>query len=319
MGYYWCPAISDEESQIQLQESQTWQPAKQSRIYYLCGDDDEVLIETASKPSPIIYTVWKDARAVCVMSSAFPGHAEGTVSRKKVNSKTGAIEQTDIDVPIVVQMYNKYMGGVDKSDQYLAYHNILRKTVRYWKTLFYHLVDVAAVNAYLLYNYTASMSGIKTITENDFKDHLVLRIIESYGKLQRRPLLGRPPRAPERIKHGSCIYPLKERSQRQYCRIKGVQNWTQRKCPDCDFHPALCQVQERDCHSEWHKPAFDEQRCCWFRSNVQSTESRNEEQGERSVQEQHGPSVGRNQVELQDKPAGRSEEQDEPDVRSKES
>ena len=83
-------------------------------------------------------------------------------------------------------------------------------------------MDVAAVNAYLLYNYTASMSGIKTITENDFKDHLVLRIIESYGKLQRRPLLGRPPRAPERIKHGSCIYLLKERSRCQYCRIKGV-------------------------------------------------------------------------------------------------
>jgi len=65
-----------------------------------------------------------------------------------------------IDVPIVVQIYNKYMCGVDKSDQYLTYHNVLRKTVRYWKTLFYHLVNVAAVSAY---NYIASMSDIKTI------------------------------------------------------------------------------------------------------------------------------------------------------------
>jgi len=327
MGYYWRPAISD-ESQIQLQGSQTLQPAERYRSYYLRRDDDEVLIESASKPSPTVYTVWKDARAVCVMSSAFPGHAEGTVSRKKVDSKTGTIEQTDIDVPIVVQMYNKYMGGVDKSDQYLAYHNVLRKTVRYWKTLFYHLVDVAAVNAYLLYNYTASMSGIRTITENDFRDHLVLQIIDSYGKLQRsEPSLGRPPRAPERMKHGSCIYPLKERSRCQYCRIKGVQNWTQQKCLDCEFHPALCQVQERDCHLEWHKPAFDEQRSCWFRSNktevqiqqrapnTRSKESHNEE-GETSVQELHGPSVGRNQVEL---PAGRSEEQDERDVQSQKS
>jgi len=45
-------------------------------------------------------------------------------------------------------------------------------------------VDIAAVNAYLLYYYTVSMSGIKTITENDFRDYLVLQIIESYGKLQ---------------------------------------------------------------------------------------------------------------------------------------
>jgi len=153
-GYYWRPAISD-DSQSQLQELPTQQQraAEQLRGYYLrSGDDDEVLIESGCKPSPVVYTVWKDARAVCVMSSAFPGHAEGTVLRKKVDSKTGDIEQSDIDIPLVVQMYNKYMGGVDKSDQYLAYHNVLRKTLRYWKTLFYHMVDVAAVNAYLLYN-----------------------------------------------------------------------------------------------------------------------------------------------------------------------
>lgn len=41
----------------------------------------------------------------------------------------------DIAVPLVVQKYNKNMGGVDKSDQYLSYHNILRKTVQYWKTI----------------------------------------------------------------------------------------------------------------------------------------------------------------------------------------
>jgi len=45
------------------------------------------------------------------MSSSFSGHAEGTVSGKNV-SKTGSVEQ--IDIPVMVQMYNKYMGGVDK-------------------------------------------------------------------------------------------------------------------------------------------------------------------------------------------------------------
>jgi len=62
----------------------------------------------------------------CVMSSAFSSHAEGTVSRKNV-SKTGSVKQIDIDIPVMVQMYNKYMGGVDKSYQLLAYHNVLRK------------------------------------------------------------------------------------------------------------------------------------------------------------------------------------------------
>lgn len=82
----------------------------------------------------------------------------------------------------MIEKYNTYMGGVDKSDQYLAYHNVLRKTVCYWKTLFYHMIDIAAVNASILYNLIATSSGIKTITENEFCDHLVLQIINSYGK-----------------------------------------------------------------------------------------------------------------------------------------
>lgn len=40
--------------------------------------------------------------------------------------------------PVTVEQYHRHMGGggVDKSDQFLAYHNVLWKTVRYWKTLF---------------------------------------------------------------------------------------------------------------------------------------------------------------------------------------
>ena len=43
--------------------------------------------------------------------------------------------------------------------KFLAYHNVLRKTVRYWKTLFYHMVDIAVVNSFILYNYTAKLSS----------------------------------------------------------------------------------------------------------------------------------------------------------------
>ena len=43
------------------------------------------------------------------------------------------------------------MGGVDKSDQLLSYHNVLRRTVRYWKTV----LDVGIVNSFILYNLLA--------------------------------------------------------------------------------------------------------------------------------------------------------------------
>ena len=52
--------------------------------------------------------------------------------------------------------------------------------------------------------------------------------------------------------------------------MKGVISWTQRKCKDCDFQPALCQVQGRDCHMNWHKSSFDEKRNSWFQNHQKS-------------------------------------------------
>lgn len=148
----------------------------------------------------------------------------------------------------MIERYNAYMGGVEKSDQFLAYHNVLRKTVRYWKTLFYHMIDTAAVNAFILYNPIATSSGIKTITENEFRDHLVLQIIDSYGKEKREEkTAGQPSRSDCRVKHGSRLFPHEGRARCQLCWMhRKVTNWTQRKCPDCLFTPALCQTVERD-------------------------------------------------------------------------
>ena len=84
------------------------------------------------------------------------------------------MNKVNVPIPIVVAKYNASMGGVDKSDQYLAYHNVLRRTVRYWKTLFYHMVDIVVVNSFIL---LAFIAGERTITENDYRDALVLQLI----------------------------------------------------------------------------------------------------------------------------------------------
>jgi hypothetical protein len=42
--------------------------------------------------------------------------------------------------------------GVDRSHQMLSYYIFARKTVKWWKKLFFHLFDLAAVNAHILHN-----------------------------------------------------------------------------------------------------------------------------------------------------------------------
>ena len=53
------------------------------------------------------------------------------------------------------------MKGVDKSDQLLAKYNLLRKCIRWWKTLFFHMVDMAVVNGFILFQ--AHSARYKTI------------------------------------------------------------------------------------------------------------------------------------------------------------
>ena len=50
-----------------------------------------------------------------------------------------------------VDDYNKYMIGVDKSDQQIATYNVLIKSIRWWKCLFFHAIDVSVVNSFILF------------------------------------------------------------------------------------------------------------------------------------------------------------------------
>ena len=53
----------------------------------ICVGEEIVEISTDHEPSPIVYTVWRDIRAVCVTSCTFPGHSEATVSKMKKNQE----------------------------------------------------------------------------------------------------------------------------------------------------------------------------------------------------------------------------------------
>ncbi|MGH0131824.1 UNVERIFIED_CONTAM: hypothetical protein FKN15_055951, partial [Acipenser sinensis] len=52
----------------------------------------------------------------------------------------------------VIIDYNAIKGGVDRSDQLLKYYNFLRKTIKWYKKLAFYLIDVAFINAHILYS-----------------------------------------------------------------------------------------------------------------------------------------------------------------------
>ncbi len=100
--------------------------------------------------STITYCSWHDTKTVTLASTAYPADSENTVSRRVKNPSTNISSSTNVPCPVMLEKYNKSMGGVDKSDQFISYHKVLRKTVKYWKTPFYHLIDIGLVNAHIL-------------------------------------------------------------------------------------------------------------------------------------------------------------------------
>ena len=82
--------------------------------------------------------------------------------------------------PLVVQDYNKFMGAVDKSDHLIGKYETLRKTNRWWKTLFFHFLDIARVNSYILFKDWAEknpdieeLKRPKTYNQLDFTMELI--------------------------------------------------------------------------------------------------------------------------------------------------
>lgn len=92
---------------------------------------------------------WKDNKTVSLMSTIHT--AAGTATATRRCKENGQFRNLDVRMPELIRDYNMSMGGVDKSDQLINKYHSLRKTNKWWKTIFFHLIDIARVNSYILF------------------------------------------------------------------------------------------------------------------------------------------------------------------------
>ena len=94
----------------------------------------------------VCYTLFSDHKDVCFVTNAFPEHLESPVPRLQ---KDGVLHRQY--VPALLPAYNKFMCGVDRSNQLGRTYDFDRKSVRFWKRLYYKFFHFAVNNAYILY------------------------------------------------------------------------------------------------------------------------------------------------------------------------
>nr|DAA80465.1 TPA_inf: Tpb6p [Tetrahymena thermophila] len=83
------------------------------------------------------------------------------------------------DIPLMVKLYNKYSHSVDKRNQLLQYYRTIRRTRKWWKTIFYRLLETSITNSYILYKLkfenTQNMQ-FSILTHKEFRLRLIQEI-----------------------------------------------------------------------------------------------------------------------------------------------
>ena len=173
----------------------------------------------------------------------------------------GDLPVKKLPIPVAINAYNHYMGGVDTANRYRADFTTLRpQNYCYWKPLFHWLLDIVLTNSYLL----AKASRRPRIGESKqyytyrrFLEALAKALITYSEALEHKQIL--------RSKQTYCAYCQKNQNwkpKHQQQRSFGTDitnirsgsgcNWgskTQWGCIKCNI--ALCKI--GDCWRLWHQ------------------------------------------------------------------
>ncbi|KAL4083594.1 hypothetical protein QTP88_028910 [Uroleucon formosanum] len=192
---------------------------------------------------------WKDrgSKPVTVISSMHDASHTEIVHRK--NSRG---EKIAISCPSSIADYNRYMGGVDKFDQYMAAYSICQKSRRWWVKLFYYLLDTSIVNSFLMYKKSCNRHKRKYMSHLEFRSTLANELISNYSSRKRPTISPSQKRSKSNVEvistYESHIATKIATYRRCFrCSTKKHDKRSNIMCATCN--KVLC----KDCFAEYHK------------------------------------------------------------------
>ena len=132
-----------------------------------------------TREGPLLFVYWIDKRQVNLLSSIHSGRT----FEKKVRCKRGDGEGNNpykfVEKPIAVELYTINMGGVDRADQKAAYFVNQHCNAKWWKKVFFHMLEVAIVNATIIHK---EHFGLTRVDATKFRLRLAAHLLEGYDR-----------------------------------------------------------------------------------------------------------------------------------------
>ncbi|CAL4076351.1 unnamed protein product, partial [Meganyctiphanes norvegica] len=213
---------------------------------------------------------WHDNNFVNLMSTYSSAYPTDTVTHWDRNKETNAAKVT-VTCPSTVKVYNCNMGGIDTMDSLLGFYRIFFRSKKWYHRLFFHFVDMALINAWLLYrrdfNSYSESSG-KPMRLYEFKANVSL-VLRKQCKPIKRPV-GCPSNSAsntnlsvpsDRMQHNTKI-PQKDviddpeghfvvaLDKRGMCAVKGCYSRPIFYCIKCQVY--LCLSAKKNCFAKFH-------------------------------------------------------------------
>lgn len=171
----------------------------------------------------------------------------GQTVRRKVK-EAGVWQNKSIAVPDCILDYNRSMGGVDLSDALIGFYSVRHKTMKWYKTFFYHFVDIAVVNSYIihkeLFKLRQDPTQTKPFTHKAFREQLAMEMLEyAQGSAATPP-----------TPSTTCMPMFYDNEVRKHCKMCQDAGTPRVKtsvyCRRCDV--PLCFTSKKNCYQQWH-------------------------------------------------------------------
>ena len=199
----------------------------------------------------LVFVKWQDTKEVRLCSTVHSAHS-GIKCTRNCRDERGNWTRLTFQCPTPVAEYNRWMGGVDLSDQLIQYYSVSHKTMHWYRTLFFHFVDIATTNAYILHKELCGKTATP-MTHRSFMQELCAQLCGVSVKMEPKPptlthipVAINPDADPSRKA-------TQGRKKCQHCKqARGDKSKsTPFKCAACDV--PLCVIVDRNCFNDWHK------------------------------------------------------------------
>ena len=198
----------------------------------------------------MVSTAWHDKRTVFLLSTNADPTVQSEVTRKKKNGDVG-----NVPCPITLKNYTQHMNGVDRADQLRSTYAINRKALRWWKYLFWFLVDISICNGYVLmkaspnHQLRTKNGRTRQRTQLEFRMKLAHQLFGDYmGKRKRQRIVERPTA-------GLMHWPTEMKKRRcKQCQKNQIRCEPKSGCEQCEVN--LCLTCFKPYHMDKHPELF---------------------------------------------------------------